>query len=363
MTSIELAKRQEKALPLKVFQVADDRFYVENSTGKICYKVSVNGSGKSCTCADFISNKAKDPEFLCKHLIAALNSNGDCQRIGPVQYAGEQFHESKGHLGVYQAISGVQMALAKLGIEKVQENKFDKYKFRGIDDIYNALSPLLAKNKLCILPRVINRTVEERKSQKGGALFYVTVEAEFDFVAASDGSKHTVKIFGEAMDRSDKATNKAMSSAYKYACFQTFCIPTEGDNDADFTTHNVKEKSEESVTAEQPKPKPGQKPQAKKEEKPKQESKVAPEPKNDSKTKSKEISAKTETSNKTNSSTGKGNGTMSPAQQKAIENLAKRRGINDGALEEMSQKQYSVSFNQLPSKEASAFIRYLQQAA
>jgi len=54
---------------------------------------------------------------------------------------------------------------------------------------------------------------------------------------------------------------------------------------------------------------------------------------------------------------------MSPAQQKAIKNLAKRRGINDGALEEMSQKQYSVSFNQLPSKEASAFIHYLQQAA
>ena len=76
MTSIELAKRQEKALPLKVFQVADDRFYVENSSGKICYKVSVNGSGKSCTCADFISNKPKDPEFLCKHLIAVTNGNG-----------------------------------------------------------------------------------------------------------------------------------------------------------------------------------------------------------------------------------------------------------------------------------------------
>ena len=40
MTSIELAKRQEKALPLKVFQVTEDQFYVENSTGKICYKVN-----------------------------------------------------------------------------------------------------------------------------------------------------------------------------------------------------------------------------------------------------------------------------------------------------------------------------------
>jgi hypothetical protein len=62
------------------------------------------------------------------------------------------------------------------------------------------------------------------------------VEAEFDFVAASDGSKHTVKTYGEAMDSGDKATNKAMSAAYKYAAFQAFCIPTEGDNDADATT-------------------------------------------------------------------------------------------------------------------------------
>ena len=188
MTSIELAKRQEKALPLKVFQVTEDQFYVENSTGKICYKVNLNGHGKSCTCADFTANK-KDPEFLCKHLIAVTNGNGNQQKIGPMV---ETDHTTQKLLGVYKAISSVQMALAKLGIEKVQENKFDKYKFRGIDDIYNALSPLLAQNKLCILPRIINRTCEERKSQKGGALFYVTIDAEFDFVAASDGSTHTV---------------------------------------------------------------------------------------------------------------------------------------------------------------------------
>ena len=41
------------------------------------------------------------------------------------------------------------------------------------------------------------------------------------------------------MDSADKATNKAMSAAYKYACLQTFCIPTEGDNDADATTHDI----------------------------------------------------------------------------------------------------------------------------
>jgi hypothetical protein len=142
-------------------------------------------------------------------------------------------------MSVYKAINAVQSDLAKTGISKDSTNTFDNYKFRGIDAVYNALSPLLARHGLCILPRMISRSCEERQSAKGGALFYVTVEAEFDFVCAEDGSKHTVKTYGEAMDRGDKATNKAMSAAYKYAAFQTFAIPTEGDNDADAQTHEV----------------------------------------------------------------------------------------------------------------------------
>ncbi len=141
---------------------------------------------------------------------------------------------------VYQAITAVQMALSKEGISKSRNNAQQGYKFRGIDDVYNALSPMLAANQLCILPRCLSRTVVERTTQKGGVLFYVCIEAEFDFVSAEDGSKHTVKTFGEAMDSGDKATNKAMSAAYKYAAFQAFAIPTEGDNDADAQTHVVK---------------------------------------------------------------------------------------------------------------------------
>ena len=38
------------------------------------------------------------------------------------------------------------------------------------------------------------------------------------------------------MDSGDKATNKAMSVAFKYACFQVFCIPTEDMTDPDAET-------------------------------------------------------------------------------------------------------------------------------
>ena len=141
---------------------------------------------------------------------------------------------------VYRAISAVQSELATVGIGKDRKNEQQGYKFRGIDDVYNELAPFLAKHSLCILPRGLSREVVERLNAKGTALFYVNVAMEFDFVSAEDGSKHTIgPMYGEAMDSGDKATNKAMSAAYKYACMQAFCIPTEGDNDTENQTHEV----------------------------------------------------------------------------------------------------------------------------
>lgn len=144
---------------------------------------------------------------------------------------------------VYQAIAAVMADLAKDGIGKDRKNEQQGYKFRGIDDVYNAIAPVLSRHNLCMLPRILSREITERQTQKGNALFYVVVEAEFELVSSEDGSKHTVRTYGEAMDSADKATNKAMSAAYKYAAMQTFAIPTEGDNDADSATHEVKPKS------------------------------------------------------------------------------------------------------------------------
>jgi hypothetical protein len=134
---------------------------------------------------------------------------------------------------VYKAINDVQAQLAAVGISKSRRNQQQGYQFRGIDEIYNVVSPMLAEAGLCILPRVLSRQQTERATIKGGVLFSVVVEVEFDFVSSKDGSRHTIKTFGEAMDSADKATNKAMSAAYKYAVIQAFAIPTEGDNDAD----------------------------------------------------------------------------------------------------------------------------------
>ena len=141
--------------------------------------------------------------------------------------------------GVFRSINAVQRDLFEGGgIGKNQRNTQQKYAFRGIDDVLNALSPALVKNGLVIMPEVMERVVTEKPSRNGGILFYVTVKVRYTFISAEDGSSYSVIVYGEAMDSGDKATNKAMSAAYKYMAIQSFAIATEGDNDADYTTHN-----------------------------------------------------------------------------------------------------------------------------
>lgn len=148
---------------------------------------------------------------------------------------------------VYALISAVMADIAATGISKARNNAQQGYKFRGIDDVYNAMAPIIARHGLVIVPRYTHREQTERATAKGTPLYSVVVTGELDFVSPHDGSTHTARLYGEAMDMADKATNKAMSAAYKYACMQVFCIPTEGDNDADAVTHAPAA----SITAEQ----------------------------------------------------------------------------------------------------------------
>ena len=95
------------------------------------------------------------------------------------------------------------------------------------------------KHHLFIVPEVIDQKREERTTSKGNALIYSIVTVKYTFYA-EDGSSVSAVVIGEGMDSGDKATNKAMSIAFKYACFQVFCIPTEEMVDPDQDSHEVK---------------------------------------------------------------------------------------------------------------------------
>jgi len=135
--------------------------------------------------------------------------------------------------GIYQAISNAMQEINPIAKEK--ENKEQRFKYRGIDDVMNELHDILAKNKIFIYPEVINIQRQERASKSGGTLLYSILTIKYHF-AHEDGSELCCVVIGEGMDSGDKASNKAMAIAYKYACIQVFCIPTEDMDDPDATT-------------------------------------------------------------------------------------------------------------------------------
>lgn len=136
-------------------------------------------------------------------------------------------------------------------ISKDNYNQLQKFKFRGIDDVMNAMHPILSKNNIFVTPEVESFEREERTSKNGGLIIYTIATIKFTFYA-EDGSNIVVKVIGEAMDSGDKGMNKAMSIAYKYALFQVFCIPTEDDPDKDSYTLAPKQQANKNTKTTQP---------------------------------------------------------------------------------------------------------------
>jgi hypothetical protein len=136
-------------------------------------------------------------------------------------------------MNIYESISKIMEEIPAIG--KTKKNVQQGFMFRGIDDVMNTLQPLLSKHKVFIVPEVLEQTREERVTSKGGNLIYSICKIKYKFFA-EDGTSIEAVTIGEGMDRGDKATNKAMAIAMKYALFQVFCIPTEEMKDPDGET-------------------------------------------------------------------------------------------------------------------------------
>lgn len=138
---------------------------------------------------------------------------------------------------IFKAIPAIMGEVHAVG--KSKKNNQQGFMYRGVDDVMNAINPALVKHKVFIVPEVIEQTRENRQTQRGANLIYSICKMRFLF-CAEDGSHVEAVTIGEGMDSGDKATNKAMAIAFKYACFQVFCIPTEEMKDPDGESHDVK---------------------------------------------------------------------------------------------------------------------------
>lgn len=147
---------------------------------------------------------------------------------------------------IYQSMIGILSDVEAIGKNRNADmGTAGKYKFRGIDDMYNSLHELFVKHKVFIIPEVLDTTLEVQTKEKvwnnqvTKSLQYSTiVKMKFTFVA-EDGSSITATGVGHSLDTSDKGTNKAQSSALKYCLMQTFLIPTNDEKDVENDDNKV----------------------------------------------------------------------------------------------------------------------------
>lgn len=130
---------------------------------------------------------------------------------------------------VMNALGHVQAELPAIGRDS--ENTFQHYHFRGIDALVAAVQPLLVKYGVLIVPNTLAVEHKMTETSKGG-LFSQTFLKQGWAIYGPAGDSITAVTAGEGGDSSDKGTNKASTSAYKYLLLQLFCIcDTNDDSD------------------------------------------------------------------------------------------------------------------------------------
>lgn len=148
-------------------------------------------------------------------------------------------------MNVYEVLNKIHGDICQTGIGKDQYNKAQKFSFRGIDDVYNALSGLMAKHGLLSFPSVVKAEHKNLTSKNGSMVIYTYLTVKYKFVSAHDASKEETTVEGEAMDYGDKSTAKALTAAHKAALLQVLAIPTEAsDADYDENSYDIAPKKE-----------------------------------------------------------------------------------------------------------------------
>lgn len=149
---------------------------------------------------------------------------------------------------IYELIPKVMKDIG--AVAKTRKNEQQKYSFRGIEDFYQAAHPAMITHGIFCAPRVEERDIYrfEKTNEYGKVTTWIhaTLRVCHRFYAP-DGSSVDVVTVGEGLDNSDKASNKAMSGAMKYALIELFCVPTEDVEDVDRTTPEAGMKPKSNV--------------------------------------------------------------------------------------------------------------------
>lgn len=130
---------------------------------------------------------------------------------------------------IYAAMSAAMDEVQ--AVRKEGFNESQRYNFRGIDQVVNAVGPIFRKHKIIPVPHACKAVYRDVLTSTGKPSREVTVTAEYRFYGPA-GDYIPAIVPGESMDTGDKGTPKAMSVAYRIVLLQMLCIPTD-DRDPD----------------------------------------------------------------------------------------------------------------------------------
>jgi hypothetical protein len=136
------------------------------------------------------------------------------------------------HKGIHEAIAAIYSSINGY----VQKTKSDglRYSFASEADLIAKLRPAMVEHNVYV--QVLEYRDVERAvvtTSKGASMNVCLLKAIVRFTHGPSGTFVDVQSLGEGADSGDKAGNKAMTCAYKYALRQTFCIETGDDPDRD----------------------------------------------------------------------------------------------------------------------------------
>jgi hypothetical protein len=338
MTAKELQKRNEKSQHLRVVQVDDSMFYVESSEGKICYRDSFEGEKQVCTCGDYTRGIKTDSTFRCKHIVSVYNSipNGEV-------------HNGK-------VLERVKPKLDERWITTIEGREFVKYP--GLLDLGHQKGISQIEVEIVQLPTAENGHFAVCKA----SVVSKTGESFVDIGDANPGncsskvSKAVLRLAStRAIARALRSfTNIGMTCLEELSDLNDVADANIGNSKGKVIKQHdkrpsvnpkAKEPEAASPTDASTDPNPGHSSNGTKSSKKPTEPK-APEP-NPEQTKTQSPSVPM----------------MSSAQKMAIYNLSRRRGISVEQLGKMALESYGVELSVLSTKDASSFIRNLQQAA
>ena len=135
---------------------------------------------------------------------------------------------------IYSKMAKILAGIGSVG--KDSRNTQQGFNFRGIDSMINAVHSVLKANEVFVTTDILDKKSEirevTRSNGKPGVDKIVELTVKYTFWA-EDGSSVSSIIASEGLDSGDKATNKALSAALKYALIQTFQVPTQDMEDGD----------------------------------------------------------------------------------------------------------------------------------